>query len=116
MPVEGSGKQKRTNEIGMAIVLLKTCDIAGRDITGDGLLTQRALAANIVGQQAHYHFTVKGNQSVLERDLALLFENCAAAGFTEVTPPDHGRIWCSRALNAHIDFPRVGQVFWIGRE
>ena len=121
MPVEGSDEQKRTNDIGMAVVLLKTCNIAGRDMTGDALLTQRALAAYIVGEQAHYHFTVKGNQPTLERDIALLFDNRAAPDFTEVTPPDHGRIetrriWCSTALNAYLDFPHVGQVFLIERE
>ena len=121
MPVEGSDEQKRTNEIGMAIVLLKTCNIAGRDITGDALLTQRALAAYIVEQQAHYHFTVKGNQPMLERDIALLFDKRAVPDFTEVTPPDHGRIetrriWCSAALNVYLDFPHVGQVFLIERE
>jgi len=121
LPIDGSDEQKRTNEIGMAIALLKTCDIAGRDITGDALLTQRALAAYIVGQQAHYHFTVKGNQPMLERDIALLFDNRAAPDFTEITPPDHGRIetrriWCSTALNAYLDFPHVGQVFLIERE
>ena len=46
----------------MAIPLLEGCDIAGKDITGDALLTQRALARYIVGRHAHYHFTVKGNQ------------------------------------------------------
>lgn len=121
MPVEGSDAQKRTNEIGMAIPLLDTCDLAGRDITGDALLTQRALASYIVGQQAHYHFTAKGNQPGLERDIALLFETRGAPDFVEVTPPDHGRIetrriWCSTAINAYIDFPHVGQVFLIERE
>jgi len=28
-------------------------------------------------RQAHYHFTVKGNQPTLERDIALLFEHSA---------------------------------------
>ena len=59
----------------MAIPLLETCDIAGKDITGDALLTQRALATYMVERQAHYHFTVKGNQPTLERDIALLFEH-----------------------------------------
>ncbi len=44
LPVEGSDEQKRTNEIGMAIPLLQTCVIEGKDITGDALLTQRAIA------------------------------------------------------------------------
>lgn len=94
----------------MAIPLLDTGDLVGRDITGDALLTQRALATYIVEHQAHYHFTAKGNQPGLQRDIALLFENRGLADFVEVTPADHGRIetrriWCSAALNAYIDFP-----------
>lgn len=105
----------------MAIPLLEGCAIAGKDVTGDARLTQRALAAYIVGQQAHYHFTAKGNQAALQRAIALLFEQCAAADFIEVAPADHGRIetrriWCSTALNAYLDFPHVGQVFLIERE
>ena len=102
----------------MAIPLLEGCDIAGKDVTGDALLTQRALATYLVEQQAHYHFTVKGNQPALQRDIALLFQTRAAADFVEVAPPDHGRvetrrIWCSTALNTYLDFPHVGQVFLI---
>ena len=70
----------------MAIPLLEGCDIAGKDVTGDALLTQRARARYIVKRHAHYHFTVKGNQPTLERDIALLFET--------------RRIQCSTALNA----------------
>ena len=54
MPVAGRDEQKRTNEIGMAIPLLASCGIAGKDITGDALLTQRAIAAYVVERQAHY--------------------------------------------------------------
>ena len=121
MPVAGSDKEKRTNEIGMAIPLLASCDIAGKDITGDALLTQRAIATHLVERQAHYHFTVKGNQPALESDIALLFKTRGAPDFVEVTPPGHGRIeirsiWCSTALNGYLDFPHVGQVFMIERE
>jgi hypothetical protein len=48
LPVEGSDEQKQTNEISMAIPLLESCDIAGKDITGDALLTQRKIATYIV--------------------------------------------------------------------
>ena len=121
MPVAGSEEQKRTNEIGMAIPLLAGCDIAGKDVTGDALLTQRALAAYIVAQQAHYHFTAKANQAGLQRDIALLFAERGAADFAEDVAAAHGRIqtrriWCSTALNAYLDFPHVGQVFLIERE
>lgn len=105
----------------MAIPLLECCDITGKDITGDALLTQRAIASYIVGEQAHYHFIAKGNQPGLQQDIALLFENRGSADFVEFSPPDHGRIetrsiWCSKALNDYIDFPHVGQVFLIERE
>ena len=121
MSVAGGEEQKRTNEIGMAIPLLEGCALAGNDVTGDALLTQRALATYIVKRPAHYYFTVKGNQPALHREIALLFQTRAAADFVEVAPPDHGRvetrrIWCSTALNTYRDFPHVGQVFLIERE
>jgi len=121
LPVEGSDEQKRTNEIGMAIPLLETCNIAGKVITGDALLTQRAIATHIVQQHAHYHFTVKGNQPTLENDIALVFKDRRAPDYMEVAPPEHGRIetrriWCSTELNDYLDFPHVGQVFLIERD
>jgi predicted transposase YbfD/YdcC len=105
----------------MAIPLLDGCDIAGKDVTADALLTQRALATYLVEQQAHYHFTVKANQPTLQRDIRLLFDQREAPDFVEVAPCEHGRIetrriWCSSALNAYLDFPHVGQVFLIERE
>jgi len=105
----------------MAIPVLANCPLAGKDVTADALLTQRSIAAYIVAQQGHYHFTVKGNQPTLEHDIALLFEKRGAADFVETSPPDHGRIetrriWCGAALNGHLDFPHVGQVFLIERE
>jgi predicted transposase YbfD/YdcC len=121
LPVAGGEEQKQTNEIGMAIPLLEGCDIAGKDITGDALLTQRALASYIVARQAHYHFTAKGNQPTLQSDIGLLFEGRGVADFVEAALAEHGRIetrriWCSTALNAYLDFPHVGQVFLIERE
>ena len=54
----------------MAIPLLEALEIAGKDITADALLTQRKLAAYLVEKrQAHYYFTVKGNQPGLLADL-----------------------------------------------
>jgi predicted transposase YbfD/YdcC len=121
LPVAGSDEVKRTNEIGMAIPVLANCALAGKDVTADALLTQRVIADYIVAQRGHYHFTVKGNQPTLERDIALLFEHRGAADFVATTPPDHGRIetrriWCSTALNDYLDFPHVGQAFLIERE
>ena len=105
----------------MAIPLLEGCALAGKDVTGDALLTQRALATYLVERHAHYYFTVKGNQPALQREIALLFETRGPADFVEVTPANHGRIetrriWCSTALNTDLDFPHVGQVFLIERD
>ncbi len=105
----------------MAIPLLEGCALAGKDVTGEALLTQRTLATDLVTRQAHSYFTVKGNHPGLQRESALLFETRGPADFVEVTPADHGRIetrriWCRTALNAYLDFPHVGQVFLIERE
>ena len=121
LPVAGGEETKQTNEIGMFIPLFDGIDIQGKDITADALLTQRILATYLVRRQAHYHFTVKGNQATLQADIALLFQNRNAPDCVDVSPLDHSRIetrriWCSTALNAPLDFPHVGQVFLIERE
>jgi len=121
LPVEGKNETKETNEIGMFAAVLDAIEIADKTITADALLTQRKLANYLVERQAHYHFTVKGNQPQLQEAIALLFQDRAAPDHVDVSPPDHGRIetrriWCSTALNAYLDFPHVGQVFMIERE
>jgi predicted transposase YbfD/YdcC len=60
----------------MAIPLLDALDIQNKTITADALLTQRNFARYLVEKQnAHYHFTVKGNQRTLLADLQLFFQN-----------------------------------------
>jgi predicted transposase YbfD/YdcC len=121
LPVEGREEVKRTNEIKMAIPLLEAIDIEGKDISADALLTQRALANYLVEErQAHYYFTVKGNQPGLIEDLKFYFQHRGQPHFVEHTPPDHGRletrkIWISTELNGYLDFPYVGQAFVIER-
>ena len=121
MPVEGRFEQKQTNEIGMFTALLDAIDIKDKLITADALLTQRKLADYVVQRGADYHFTAKGNQATLQRNIALLFQDRKSPDFVEVSPPDHGRIetrriWSSKALNEYLDFPHVAQVFLIERE
>jgi len=121
LPVEGRFEQKQTNEIGMFTALLDAIDIKDKLITADALLTQRKLADYVVQRGADYHFTAKGNQATLQRNIALLFQDRKSPDFVEVSPPDHGRIetrriWSSKALNEYLDFPHVAQVFLIERE
>lgn len=111
---------KRTNEIGMAIPLLATGDITGRDLTADALLTQRKLARYIVARGAHYHFTVKDNQQHLAAALAESFAKRAAPDYTEAPDGAHGRIeqrriWTTTALNTYLNFPHVAQAWCIER-
>jgi predicted transposase YbfD/YdcC len=123
LPVEDKEEVKRTNEIKMAIPVLETIDIEGKDITADALLTQRALAEYLVSDRnAHYLFTVKGNQPRLLKDLQLFFQDRDPdkPHYVLQSPPDHGRIetrkiWTTTELNAYVDFPHVGQAFLIER-
>ena len=110
---------KRTNEIGTVIPLLDQIeDIGGKTLTADALLTQRKLAAYLLERNADYLLTVKNNQPTLRRDIALLFATVAKAqpDFEEPSTIAHGRIeqraiWTTTALNEHLNFPGVGQVF-----
>ena len=114
LPVEGSDEQKRTNEIGMVIPLLEAIEVSGRDITADALHTQRKLATYLVEQrQAHYHFSVKGNQPTLQADIELLFRDRGQAHFSQTTSCEHGRIetrriWCEQRAQRALGFPPCG--------
>jgi predicted transposase YbfD/YdcC len=73
-----------------------------------------------VQRQAHYHFTVKGNQPTLLQDIALFCQHRQAPDAVTVDG-DHGRIetrkiWTTTALNTYLDFPHVGQAFVVERE
>jgi len=101
--------------------LLDEIEIAGKVITADALLTQKAIAEYLVDERgADFVFTVKENQPTLKRTiaaLALRTRRCDA----ETTDKGHGRlttrrIWCDDALKASVTFPHVQQVFCIERE
>ena len=122
LPVKDHEDAKRTNEIKMAIPLLDTVDIEGKDVTADALLTQRKIAEYLVTERhAHYHFTVKGNQKSLLEDIAFWFQDRQEPDFIQCTPPDHGRIelrkiWTTSELNGYLNFPHIGQAFAIERQ
>lgn len=115
--------EKQTNEIKIAAPLLAPLDIDGIVITADALLTQREFARHLVeDRQAHYHFTVKGNQKTLLNDLQDYFQprrkDPADASETNI---GHGRIetrkiWTTTRLNEYLEFPYVAQAFMIERE
>lgn len=106
----------------MAAPLLDAIDIRGKEITADALLTQRKFACYLVeDRQAHYHFTVKGNQPQLLEDIAFYFQGRKEPDFIDNAPLEHGRIetrkiWTTCELNGYLDFPHVGQAFAIERK
>ena len=122
LPVKKTEALKRTNEIKMAIPLLETIDIQGKQVTADALLTQRRLADYLVRQRkAHYHFTVKANQPKLFEDLKLFFQGRRQPDFVDDACCEHGRIeirkiWTTTELNGYLNFPHVGQAFVIERQ
>jgi predicted transposase YbfD/YdcC len=70
---------RKTNEITALPKVLGRLLLQGRVITVDALLTQRAIAAQIVAAGADYVMPVKGNQPALEAALAARFEGEALA-------------------------------------
>ena len=114
--------EKQTNEIKIAAPLLAPLDIEGVIITADALLTQGEFARHLVeDRQAHYHFTVKGNQKTLLRDLQDYFgHHCKDKPDACETHSGHGRIetrkiWTTTRLNEYLEFPYVAQSFVIER-
>jgi len=120
--IEGSDKEKQTNEIKIATPMLDEIDIEGKTITADALLTQRNFAIYLVDErQADYHFTVKGNQATLLADIQLYFDFIDDdPDFVSQGDGKHGclearKIWVTTRLNDYLNFSYVGQVFMIER-
>ena len=74
---------EKTNEIPVASQLLKHFDVAGKVITTDALLTQRAFCKDILAANADYALLVKANQKQLFEDIRDLFEP-----LSETDPPE----------------------------
>lgn len=112
---------RKTNEIKAVEPLLESLDIAGKVITADALLTQKAFARYIVeDREADFVLTVKDNQPTLKTDIESLNLQENQCDFEE-TDKGHGRlevrrIWVNSELNDYVKFPCVSQVFCIERE
>ena len=64
----------KSNEITAVPKLLELLTLKGAIVTADALNCQRAIAAQIVGQQGDYALALKGNQGTLHDDVRLLLE------------------------------------------
>ena len=118
------------NEIPAAMRIIKQLDLRGKIVTGDALLAQRGLSAEIVEAGGDYVWTVKGNQGQLKRDIEILFEaETCSGGFspchkdfqTAITPnKGHGRLerrmlTSSSMLKEYLNWPYAEQVFRLER-
>jgi predicted transposase YbfD/YdcC len=118
------------NEIPAAMRILKQLDLRDKIVTGDALLAQRELSAEIVEAGGDYLWTVKGNQEQLKRDIEFLFEPETCTGgfspchkdFQTASRPNkgHGRLerrtlTSSCMLKEYLDWPYAEQVFRLER-
>ena len=117
-------EEKATNEIGVFIPAMDMVpDIAGRTITADALLTQKAIAAYLHRRGANFVFVAKGNHKALYKEITAYFAEHPSRppDFTTRSPqPEHGRIerreiWVSTDPVHRLEFPWVEQVFMIKR-
>jgi predicted transposase YbfD/YdcC len=120
----------RENEIPAAMRILKQLDLRDKIVTGDAMLAQRELSAEIVEAGGDYLWTVKGNQEQLKRDIEFLFEPESCTGgfspchkdFQRMSRPNkgHGRLerrtlTSSCMLKEYLDWPYADQVFRLER-
>jgi hypothetical protein len=81
----------KTNEIPVAGLVLEGLLLEGRIFTMDALLTQRALAQQIVAGGGDYVMLAKGNQPTLEQDIATVFTAPPFLGSSASTPAPRTR-------------------------
>jgi predicted transposase YbfD/YdcC len=121
---------KWENEIPAAVRVLKCLDLRGKVVTGDALLTQRGLSAQIVEAEGDFVWFVKENQPELRQDIETLFaaEECTP-GFSpskkdlrsaQQIGKGHGRIerrtlTASSDLKGYLNWPHAEQVFRLER-
>ena len=115
---------EKTNEISAVQTVLEHVLLAGRVVTLDALLTQRAVAQAIVDRGGDYVMVAKDNQPHLRQDIAGLLATPAhlAAPLRRAQTVDkgHGRIERRRLtaralLPGDCDWPGAQQVFRLER-
>jgi len=115
----------KTNEIPVALELLRQVVLEGRVVTMDALLTQRQIAQQIVEAGGDYVRVVKDNQPQLRADIETVFALPPIAAETrtvaQTVDGGHGRIEQRRletsdVLRGYSAWPGLGQVFQLERQ
>jgi predicted transposase YbfD/YdcC len=122
--------QQQENEIPAALRVVKVLDLRGKIVTGDALLAQRELSAEIVEGGGHFLWMIKENQPQTLKDIQALFgpESCTP-GFSpcrkdfrtsKTVGKGHGRLetrtlTASSMLKGYVNWPYAQQVFRLER-
>lgn len=115
---------KRHDEIGAAVELLGSLDLAGWIVTGDAKFTQKGLAEQITAAGGDYVLIVKENQPTLRSDIATLYSELAVVADTVTETRSctcHGyrierrSLAASSALRDYCVWPGLEQVLRIER-
>ena len=122
--------QQQENEIPAALRVVKALDLRGKIVTGDALLAQRELSAEIVEGGGHFLWMIKENQPQTLKDIQALFgpESCTP-GFSpchkdfrtsKTVGKGHGRLetrtlTASSMLKGYVNWPYAQQVFRLER-
>lgn len=115
----------KTNEIPVALELLRHVVLEGRVVTMDALLTQRQIAQQIVDAGGDYVMVVKDNQPQLLEDIQTVFALAPIVGEQRTTVETldlgHGRIeqrtlQTSSVLVGYSTWPGLAQVFQVERQ
>jgi predicted transposase YbfD/YdcC len=115
----------KTNEIPVALEVLRHLVLGGRIVTMDALLTQRQIAQQIVDAGGDYVMVVKENQPQLLEDITTVFALAPIAGEQRTAAATldlgHGRIeqrglQTSNVLMGYSDWPGLTQVLQLERQ
>jgi predicted transposase YbfD/YdcC len=115
----------KTNEIPVALELLRHLVLEGRIVTMDALLTQRQIAQQIVDAGGDYVMVVKENQPQFLEEITTVFALAPIAGERRTAAATldlgHGRIeqrglQTSNVLMGYSDWPGLAQVFRLERQ
>lgn len=115
----------KTNEIPVAVELLRHLVLEGRIVTMDALLTQRQIAQQIVAAGGDYVMVVKENQPQLLDEIETVFVLPPMPGERRTVAATldlgHGRIeqrglQTSDVLRGYSDWPGLAQVFRLERQ
>jgi predicted transposase YbfD/YdcC len=125
LPLAQQAGDDKTNEIPVAVELLRHLVLEGRIVTMDALRTQRQIAQQIVDAGGDYGMVVKANHPQCVEDIVTVFalapiagEQRTAAATVDLGP---GRIeqrglQTSNVLVGYSDWPGLAQVFRLERQ